>query len=371
VIILPLGVDIIAQDNLEAGEAIDSTPRPSTLPITAPAETTPPKSPQENCLTAEAATHRKHHDLPRMLLHREKPNRRRVALPVPEPSEPLTPSNSVKADREAAGVQREESKSPMLEEGHRSQANFMRQVLGWVNHERQRQRERAMKREAKKAEKKGRQSPKQVPPQVTEAGEIPTPGCKNGVLADENLTTPAREGSDSPESTSSAIGASRESLNRLEQIAKAGLAASSSSLRLSRMSGAAPKTPPRQLSRKALRPRSRSSTLYTSDTDVAPDGDVIAPGCEVTLGIPEKIGWDEFKEEVLRLTHTLRCKGWRKIALEQFKELEIKRISGALTNAVYMVSPPPLPPPPPPPPPVGNGADGVPTTASTSTKKPA
>ncbi|KAF8473445.1 kinase-like domain-containing protein, partial [Kalaharituber pfeilii] len=90
------------------------------------------------------------------------------------------------------------------------------------------------------------------------------------------------------------------------------------------------------------RPHSRPATAPGSDTEATADGDVIVPECEVTLGTPEKIGWNEFSSEVLKLTHTLRCKGWRRIALDRYKELEIKRISGALTNVVYMVSPPPI-----------------------------
>ncbi|RPB23193.1 kinase-like protein [Terfezia boudieri ATCC MYA-4762] len=277
-----------------------------------------------------------------MLLHRKKSNKRRAALPVSGSSGPLTPINPVNEDGGAAEVHRDEGKALILEESHKNQVNLMRQVLDWVTHERQRQRERATKREAKKAENMRGRSPTQEQAQV-----LPE-------------VIEAREGSGSPESISSTIGASRESLDRLEQIARAGLAASSSSLRLTGLTGAVPSHQP---SRKTLRPKSRPSTSYASDTDVAPNGDVIVPECEVTLGTPEKIGWDRFKEEVLKLTHTLRCKGWRRIALKRFKELEIKRISGALTNAVYMVSPPP--------PPAGEAADGVPTMISTSTKKPA
>ncbi|KAF8425845.1 kinase-like domain-containing protein [Tirmania nivea] len=352
------------QDKPKAGEAVDPTLRPSIPLSTAPALTTPSKGPQENGPTAETATHQKNHHLPRMLLHRKKSNKRRVALPAPESSEPLTPNNPIYGDGRTNEQDRQEIRPPMLEESHKNQVNFMRQVLDWVNHERRHQRERSTKREAKNIEKKGHRSPTQEQGQVLP--EVIGPkgaSIPEGRVGDENVAPTAREGSGSPESTSSAIGASRESLDRLEQIARAGLAASSSSLRLSRLAGAPPKAPSHQPSRKALRPRSRPSISYASDTDVAPEGDVIVPECEVTLGTPEKIGWDGFKEEVLKLAHTLRCKGWRKIALERFKELEIKRISGALTNLVYMVSPPPLPP-------VGKAVDGGPTTISTSTKKP-
>jgi len=90
----------------------------------------------------------------------------------------------------------------------------------------------------------------------------------------------------------------------------------------------------------SLRGRSRRSLLNNpgvgaaSDTEYASDGDAIVPGCEVWLNIPERTGWDTFKLEVLKLTHTLRCKGWRNVDLDRYKEVGVERISGALTNAV-------------------------------------
>lgn len=50
--------------------------------------------------------------------------------------------------------------------------------------------------------------------------------------------------------------------------------------------------------------------------------------------------WDIFKTEIVRLTHTLRLKGWRRLPLDAAPEIEVVRLSGALTNAVYVVSPP-------------------------------
>ena len=54
----------------------------------------------------------------------------------------------------------------------------------------------------------------------------------------------------------------------------------------------------------------------------------------------DKEGWLIFKNEVIRLAHTLRLKGWRRVPLERGGDIEINRLSGALTNAVYVVSPP-------------------------------
>lgn len=50
--------------------------------------------------------------------------------------------------------------------------------------------------------------------------------------------------------------------------------------------------------------------------------------------------WAKFKFEIVRLAHTLRVKGWRKVPLEMSFGIEVQRLSGALTNAVYVVSPP-------------------------------
>ncbi|KAJ5774942.1 Choline kinase N-terminal [Penicillium paradoxum] len=56
--------------------------------------------------------------------------------------------------------------------------------------------------------------------------------------------------------------------------------------------------------------------------------------------------WSTFKTEIVRLVHTLQLKGWRKVPADLAGEIEVVRLSGALTNAVYVVKPPKnLPPP--------------------------
>lgn len=54
----------------------------------------------------------------------------------------------------------------------------------------------------------------------------------------------------------------------------------------------------------------------------------------------EREAWTTFRYEILRLAHTLKLKGWRRVAMEQHDEIDVQRLSGALTNAVYVVSPP-------------------------------
>ncbi|KAE8147070.1 kinase-like domain-containing protein [Aspergillus avenaceus] len=50
--------------------------------------------------------------------------------------------------------------------------------------------------------------------------------------------------------------------------------------------------------------------------------------------------WFIFKSEIVRLTHTLQLKGWRKLPTELAGDIGVVRLSGALTNAVYVVTPP-------------------------------
>lgn len=54
----------------------------------------------------------------------------------------------------------------------------------------------------------------------------------------------------------------------------------------------------------------------------------------------DREAWTVFKSEIVRLTHTLQLKGWRKLPMEYAGDIEVVRLSGALTNAVYVVTPP-------------------------------
>ena len=117
----------------------------------------------------------------------------------------------------------------------------------------------------------------------------------------------------------------------------------------------------RKTSKQVLRKRS-TGTMSGSDSA---DDELLVPSAEVTLdnsktlrytgGAPtsdvdhrnpskraakEKAAWRQFKSEVVRLTHTLKIPGWRRVAVEQSGEVDVERLSGALTNAVYVVSPP-------------------------------
>lgn len=91
--------------------------------------------------------------------------------------------------------------------------------------------------------------------------------------------------------------------------------------------------------RNSRRRPTRSRSLkggHNSDTDYASDGEPVVPSCEEVLQRVEEVGMDEFKCQVLKLAHTLRCKGWRRVALDRYKEISVERISGALTNVVSL-----------------------------------
>ncbi|RDL41074.1 uncharacterized protein BP5553_01053 [Venustampulla echinocandica] len=122
-------------------------------------------------------------------------------------------------------------------------------------------------------------------------------------------------------------------------------------------------------SRRSSKSSARRLTGFASSDTEYQDGDVVVPSCDevldnsktmsysgggasvdssdttTTLSTSKKAEkerkyWGQFKHEIVRLAHTLRLKGWRKVPLDRGPEIEVERLSGALTNAVYVVSPP-------------------------------
>ncbi|KAF2010954.1 kinase-like protein [Aaosphaeria arxii CBS 175.79] len=116
-----------------------------------------------------------------------------------------------------------------------------------------------------------------------------------------------------------------------------------------------------------LASRMRRHSTVSSDTDYFDGAEELVPSCEATLdntktmaygaGGPdvgddsasvgskkskkkEKEAWATFKYEILRLAHTLKLKGWRRVPLEQSGEIDVERLSGAMTNTIYVVSMP-------------------------------
>lgn len=89
---------------------------------------------------------------------------------------------------------------------------------------------------------------------------------------------------------------------------------------------------------------------------VAVEGEKLVPSVEVVLDRSDIANEDllpahshsstagaVFKLELLRLAHTLQIPGWRRIDLSHSDGIEVARLSGALTNAVYVVTPPASP----------------------------
>lgn len=126
------------------------------------------------------------------------------------------------------------------------------------------------------------------------------------------------------------------------------------------------RTPSRNTPSASSRPSSSRklrtlSMNVSSDTDYHQEGDVRVPSCEAILDNSKTLSyvggggdaselkrtisknpdaWETFKFEIVRLTHTLKLKGWRQVPMDRSREIDVERLSGALTNAVYVVSPP-------------------------------
>lgn len=173
---------------------------------------------------------------------------------------------------------------------------------------------------------------------------------------------PEHEFEVSLERTASIDSASSDvSLDRLQRIIDDSMAA----LGLNNISQLGPK-PGRRSSYRSKKYASRSTLHLTrtasSDTDYV-DGDVLVPCCDAILDNTktlkysqggaddsmsicsqreekERLVWLAFKNEIIRLAHTLRLKGWRRVALDSGDDITVERLSGALTNAVYVVTPP-------------------------------
>ncbi|KAJ8102157.1 kinase-like domain-containing protein [Lipomyces tetrasporus] len=80
--------------------------------------------------------------------------------------------------------------------------------------------------------------------------------------------------------------------------------------------------------------RRRGSTQSGSDHETSKD----VPTTDYILD--NQLPVDQLKKELLALTHRLKIVRWRHIPVSEYSQIKITRISGALTNAVYCVTPP-------------------------------
>lgn len=213
---------------------------------------------------------------------------------------------------------------------HMDHEGFISQVAKWLKHERERRASRKSKRRANKAAVDDVKAATAAPP---------------GELQGESAS---RRGSESSDGS----------------VALENLAAL-----LEKTLSTSPTTPRAGARRKSsgIKPR-RRSTGASSDTDYF-DGEPLVPSTDVvldnskTLAYPrggehvaeevdeaqkgqqqqspkDREAWSKFKYEIVRLAHTLGLRGWRRVPLGMTDQVHVERMSGALTNAVYFVSPP-------------------------------
>lgn len=208
------------------------------------------------------------------------------------------------------------------------------EITVWLKDEKAKKKERKAKREAKRKVKK--------------EPALQTPSQPSG----EESLDQSRRSSSSSES-------SDLNLTKLESIIEKGIRSStdlasatpmphvSSALNLRRAGSKTYRQPPR-----------RASTLRPSGVEAGEEDELPVPGCDAILDNTKTVQrprreskiaqgddepedpWTDFKREIVRLSHTLKLKGWRHLPMSESDRISVERLSGALTNAVYVVSPP-------------------------------
>jgi choline kinase len=235
--------------------------------------------------------------------------------------------------------------------GHRRQyysEKLLAQVGDWLEHERA----KAHARKSKKTSRRRKSKSPNKENQSKSTGET-EPASASASAQGSEQSNNGRPRSDSVDSDSSDT-----SFDRLQRILEESLAQMGLN--------SVPQMTPKVTRPKQRRVPSRSSLRGpSSDTEYA-DGDAIVPSCDVWLdntktmsylggnadaedqdindagarADKEKEYWLSFKNEIIRIAHTLRLKGWRRIPLGGGDSISVERLSGALTNAVYVVTPP-------------------------------
>ncbi|QPC72650.1 hypothetical protein HYE68_003402 [Fusarium pseudograminearum] len=282
--------------------------------------------------------------------------RRRLSGKLPPSQLPNSSSRSSLSDSPSTSRALEEpaptsNPSSHHHHSHRRQyysEKLLAQVGDWLEHERA----KAHARKSKKTSRRRKSKSPNKENQSKSTGESEPATASTSAQGSEQSNN-GRPRSDSVDSDSSDT-----SFDRLQRILEESLA----HMGLNGLPHMAPKmTRPKQ--RKVP---SRSSLLGpSSDTEYA-DGDAIVPSCDVWLDNTKTMSyaggnadaedqdindtdikadkgkecWLSFKNEIIRIAHTLRLKGWRRIPLGGGDIISVVRLSGALTNAVYVVTPP-------------------------------
>lgn len=246
------------------------------------------------------------------------------------------PSVERLASHKSQGLEGNPSLSSLLSDSstdahspHHAHEGLLKQVSAWIKHERARRTVRRSKRKGIGKDETVDQEPAKEAPESVEP----------------SMTTRARSGSESSQGS--------VALDQLANILEKTLSIK-----------------PADTKRKYAHVRKLSTglkrhSLISADSDYFESVDQLVPSCEAVLDnsktmayttdspelepVTEKSkkkarketeAWDKFKYEILRIVHTLRLKGWRKVPMELSDQIEVQRLSGALTNAVYVVFPP-------------------------------
>ncbi|KAF2673561.1 hypothetical protein BT63DRAFT_476060 [Microthyrium microscopicum] len=271
-------------------------------------------------------------------------------LKIPQPAPQAAPrsghdatySSTVAASRagEAAG--------PSSTSGHHSGRHYhlsYRDLMKWIQKEKSR-------RSSKKQKKKAAATLAKLPAPKKEAPQPTESSISSAVVDDENAEgvtslPSSRRPSDAESEGSTALDMLQEILERNMTLFAPNYAASNKSSHSIR-----------KLNRHSSATIGSDSDFYESEHQV-PSCDVILdnrktlsytgglteasesrPDLTRSYSTREQDAWRTFKYEIVRLTHTLKIKGWRRIELDKSDTIGVERLSGALTNAVYEVNPP-------------------------------
>ncbi|EEH34247.2 hypothetical protein PAAG_05296 [Paracoccidioides lutzii Pb01] len=269
--------------------------------------------------------------------HRASTGRRVTARPAPHSSPPSMASlgslsTQIQSFKFESVIQDEsdpEMQGRNVEESSHAQLTLLAQVRDWLQQEKAKSSVRRMKK--------------------TGATESPVPAMASG----DATHAATRQRSDSQCSDGTLA------LEKLEQIlaqypvsGKEGIP--STVIRRKRSSISLR----RRTSTRSLRRGSISDSNYSDADQAVPNANVALDNSKTLLygggeadsdfgnqglnkpASKDKEHWIRFKYEIVRLTHTLGLRGWRRVPIEDSRNIEVVRLSGALTNAVYVVSPP-------------------------------
>jgi choline kinase len=225
---------------------------------------------------------------------------------------------------------------------HHRRENLVKQVSAWLKNEKARRAARKAKRKAS--------------------------SVKDSLNTDTTKSTPRDESDGHPSHERRGSADSESSEAALEQLAT--ILERTMSLKSTKSAEGSPRHHRRHSHSRKLSAIMKRHSTVSSGEDYFDSVDQLVPSCDAILdnsktmaygaGGPEsentpdgsegkaaerrarkeKEAWTQFKYEIVRLTRTLKLKGWRRVPLDKSGEISVERLSGALTNAVYVVSPP-------------------------------